>query len=730
MNKILKRFLVYIITFLFVSLNAFPIVGNAVTGDKDSNEILNIKKTAEYSYDNKNDELNNREYNITLEASMKKKIIKEQKPKDVILVLDTSGSMIGAPANNLISSAKSFTQKLLSSSSKNRVSVITFAGYCPTVTNIGFHRPKYIYNGYTYDKYYRGEIDYDGSKDKTEILINSRPNSRYYYSNIHDGYINYGTKNQRKLSVEVGYGWRYVRVVSGVPSDSKVLTGFTSDSNGICDRLDKVRFGGGTNAQSAMGNVSKELETVNRDDSREKYVIFFTDGMPNMLITKNTGNMGDYIKETVKTFKNIEGENSKVKFISLGFKSGTLERDDEYSRAFLRGIQNYNNEIDPSSKDGVIYIDKPGAIEGIYNKIYNKIIMNVQDAKIVDKVPDNFEIVQGSEYPKGASINGNTIMWSNQTIDTNKTKFTFKIKVKDNYFGNVTNGTDYMNQKGEVNTNTEATISYTNPQNNDYMVQRFEVPLVNVPNSYNLNLQNKTVLYGDRVKLSNLIKNINIKYGPQDGYTYTWTDDKGHKIVLDNQNKNELSGNNFDKDSKEYGIIMRDDTKYTLEVTNKNIPNFSIKSSGEVTVIKPKIQITKKVVDGNGNEINSDGLFSFNLSQEYKEKIPVSVYKQSWNLDIKKNSPFIIKDVVRGVYSFRERDYQGYKFKSLEINGEEIDLNNYKFTINTEDDKLVVNGKVIDSKNPIINIEVTDSVNDIEFSNSSTVKINDFNSLN
>ncbi|MGL4572502.1 MAG: collagen-binding domain-containing protein [Clostridium sp.] len=696
----------------------------------NSNDILNINKTADYTYKDSN-ELNNREYNIKLEASVKKNIIDDEKPKDIMLVLDTSGSMMdnnGVAAKNLVSSAKGFSKKILENS-KNKIATVAFSAISPYVTDMDYY---YYKNG---KRFYKGNINYYGKSDNTEVLIDPATYRRNYYGyEYYTGYINYGQNNQKQVVIEKSYDkynrW-VLRIVSGIPEDAEILNGFTNNLSDITNKLDKISFGGGTDTQASIGKIDQLLQTTKGDTDRDKYVIFFTDGMPNVVESGQILSMNQCVDETIKSFNKLADQNKDTKFVSLGFKSSTLQVDGNSDLAkkteeLLKAIGRDNSNIDPSCKNGVIYIDKPEDIGKVYDEIYNKISTNVKDAKIVDTVPDNFEIIAGSESPKGAVINGNTITWDNQFVGGDNVEYTFKVRAKDTFVGNSMNDSNYMNEKGQVPTNTQATIEYTNPIKSNKVVQEFPIPKVNVPNLCTLNLKNETVLYGDKIKLSELINNLVVKYGPKDGYKYTWTDDKGNKIDLNNQTKNDKSGNNFDANSKEYGITMKEDTNYTLEITNDNIPNFNLKSTGKVTVIKPEIQVTKKVVDEDGNSVNSDGLFSFNLSQKYSGDNHVEITKQEWNTDIKENSTFTMKNIVRGIYTFRERDNQGYNLKSMKVNGENVDINNVKFEVSLNNGKLTINNKVVNDKKPVINIEITNIKNNIDFQNSTNVITNNF----
>lgn len=707
-------------SYLFDWSNWPKVVENNVENKTNSGEF-NLKKTAEYYHKgDKTQQLNDREYTIKLNAAFKG--MTKPNPKDVVLVLDKSGSMLDNNAEeHLKEAAENFCEKLLNNQD-NKISIITFSQGYNVVQDV-----------YDFDSNWeKGEVNYYGNNSTVPIYIDKErlTNNEIKQYNLNDnynyywGYIYSKNDNPKRVLLRYHHG-RYV-MQSGMPSDSELLVDFTSNKKEIVNKINDISAGGGTDAESALDKVSTQLQKV-KDDKRGKYVIFFTDGLPNVAINSNSNNDNDIVDQTISTYKKIEEENNDTKFISLGFKSSTLNTSGnsylkKISEKFLSSIQNYNKEIDPDCTNGVIYIDTVDDINKVYNKIYEKIINTVNNVTIKDVVPDNFEIVKDS-ISDGGIIHGNTVIWNNQTITNTNQEYSFRIKAKDIYFGNVKNDTDYMNIEGKINTNEKATIEYVNPADDKNNIEEFPVPKVNVPNEYNLRLIDKTVLYGDKIKLKDLIKDLTIKYGPVNGYVYTWTDDKGNKIILNNQNINEKSGDGFGENDS---IVMKDDTNYTLEITNKNIPSFDLKSTGKINVIKPQIDIIKKVIDLNGNNINSNQLFSFSISQNYGGNIPVEVINQKWNADIYNNKDFIINNVTRGKYNFNERDSQEYNIKSIIVNGKSIPINKNTFEISTSDNYVTVNGEKIDSNIPVIKINVVNIYNPLKFFNSSNVIRNTF----
>ncbi|MDQ0150276.1 VWA domain-containing protein [Eubacterium multiforme] len=726
-KKIRNSFLILIgIIFLTAGINfkVFASNENEKNIRTSNNDLLEISKTAKAIHNERSDQLKDRSYNIDLNVKAKEEALKNQKPKDIILVLDQSGSMRHPnsgekkPIDSLKESVKNFSDGVLKNP-KNQISIITFSNNYKEINNVKKINEDGVLS--------IGEIDYKGKKHTIYItkLLSSSSN-RYSIYEEYSGYIFIG--NKKKISsiervIDYSYGSDKYYLTIGNDEDSNIIQDFTNNIKVINSKIDSIQEGGGTNTQSALNKVEEQLK-ASKNDGREKYVIVFTDGLPNMLVDfsmhdweymnskykkylKSIGitNISQYyIYKTIETYRNIENLNKDVHFISLGFKSRDSEafNGEKYGpENFLRSIQNYNNEIEPNC-NGLIYIKDPNDIQKIYDKISNEITSVTDNATITDIVPDGFEIVKGSEQPKGAIIENNKITWIKQSIGLNNTKYTFNIKAKDTNFGTenlisdkntVENPKVNISKDKDMMTNTEATVNYTYNLDNSKHTQTFNVPYVQVPNRGKLNLIDnpRTYYYGEKIKLKDLIKKLNIKYGPEDGYTYIWSDNHGHSITLNNEKKNAKVGNTFDKNSIDKdSITLTDDTTFTLEIKgeskydNDGKAILDLKDSVNIKVINPKVTIVKKV-DG---ESNSNNVFSFKVTGN----------NNTWNLDIKQNSTFTLNNLKKGTYTLSEINSQGYKLESIKINGKEVNLNNLSFSIDDENANIQI--EIVNKKLP------------------------------
>lgn len=681
-----------------INYNVFAASQNGKEVNTSNNDILEISKSAQAVNNNRSSQLNDRSYKISLNARASSAALKNTNPSDIILVLDKSASMYypaegysEIPIKCLKKSVKKFANEILKESPKSKISVITFSSGGPNCDAKGRVKSEIVPSG---DPAMEGDLMegyfiYKGNWEKISVR------------RCGNGYIGiiYDSKKYSGETFDVEWGGQnyYAEVDHGNADDAQVLTNFTSNLSTIKNDVNNIVAGGSTDTQSAFFKVKDQLNSI-KNDNRSKYVILFTDGLPNVLVGDYNEGSDDVIQETINTYKEIENNNKDVDFISLGFKS----RDSEgYARSekFLKSVQNYNNQIKPGC-NGLIYIENPDDIQGTYDEIANKVLNSAtNDAIITDTVPDGFEIVNGSEEPKGAIIKNNTITWSKQEIGKENMTYTFKIKAKDTNFGtenlisekNVTENPklDITNSK-DMNTNTNATISYTYNLDDSKHEQTFNVPHVSVPNDASLDLSsNKTYYYGDKIKLKDLIKYLNIKYGPEDGYTYIWSDNHGHSITLNNQKKNAKVGNTFDKNSKgDDSITLTEDTTFTLEIIKENkydkdgTSKLDLKDSVNIKVINPKVTIIKKV-DGEGD---SNNVFSFKVTGN----------NNTWNLDVNENKPFTLTNLTKGTYTLSEIEAQGYKLESIKVNGKEISLNKPTFSIS--DDNYNIQIEIVNKK--------------------------------
>lgn len=446
-------------------LEKFP---NAkVTLDEDVEKVNSEAIQAEYKSEpqiaqnakrcqgNKNLEINksakvneNGTYNITLEAKGEGSI-ENSKKADIVLVIDSSGSM-----NDKIDKVKSAAKNL----SKN------------------------ILNG--------------SNDDQVKISV-----ANFLYNNDRNQYYKPG-------------------------SSSTVQTNFTSNLNKINRAIYNINPGGGTNTQDGIWRAQNLLE--NSRDEANKYVVFFSDGLPwnsrdywgftgfdihvksaqREYYRYFTGygaptkvNIGGIAyeprPETIQVNNNPRYKDTK--FYSVGLFTNAHEEEKSQAVNFLKTIQNV---IDPSEYANKYYTQDLNSINGIFNDISNEIKENInasvaKESVIHDVVSKEFNIVDKSW--KITDLDGNEIQIPPENVVVSKNskgedeitfkigniiankkagngkltggvKVSFDISTKDPYFG------------GEkIPTNANAEIKYKDSINGSDKEQVFNKPVVDIP---------------------------------------------------------------------------------------------------------------------------------------------------------------------------------------------------------------------------------------------------------
>lgn len=404
------------------------------------NKNLEINKSAKSN--------NNGTYNITLEAKGEG-LIENSKKADIVLVIDSSGSM-NDKIDRVQDAAKNLSENILNGSNDDqvRISVADFS-----------------------------------------------------YNNNRNQYYKPG-------------------------ASSKVQTNFTSNLNKINKAIDKIDSGGGTNTQDGIWRAQNLLED-SRDEAN-KYVVFFSDGLPwnsrdywgftgfdihvksaqreyysyfTGYGSTNQVNIGGIAYEpTPETiYVNNNPRYKDTKFYSVGLFTNASESEKSQAVNFLKTIQNV---IDPSEYAGKYYTQDLNSINGIFNDISNEIKENInasvaKESVIHDVVSKEFNIVDKS--CKITDLDGNEIQIPPENIVVSKNskgedeitfkigniiankktgngkltggvKVIFDISTKDPYFGG-----------DKIPTNANAEIKYKDPINGSDKEQVFNKPVVNIP---------------------------------------------------------------------------------------------------------------------------------------------------------------------------------------------------------------------------------------------------------
>lgn len=403
------------------------------------NKNLEINKSAKSN--------NNGTYNITLEAKGEGSI-ENSKKADIVLVIDSSGSM-NDKINKVKSAAKNLSKNILRGSNDDQVKI--------SVANFYYNPDEYNVCG--------------GSSDVQTDFTSDLNTINQAIKNIPSGG---GTHTQDGI-------WRAQDMLSSNKSrkDAKKYVVFFSD--------------GLPSESYQWGYTGYDIHVKNAQ--REYYRYFTGYGSPTKV---NIGGIAyEPCPETIQVNNNPRYKDAK--FYSVGLFTNAHEEEKSQAVNFLKTIQNV---IDPSEYKDKYYTQDLNSIDGIFNDISNEIKENInasvaKESVIHDVVSKEFNIVDKSW--KITDLDGNEIQIPPENIVVSKNskgedeitfkigniiankkvgngkltggvKVSFDISTKDPYFG------------GEkIPTNANAEIKYKDPINGSNKEQVFNKPIVNIP---------------------------------------------------------------------------------------------------------------------------------------------------------------------------------------------------------------------------------------------------------
>lgn len=406
------------------------------------NKNLEINKSAKVN--------ENGTYNITLEAKGEGSI-QNSKKADIVLVIDSSGSM-NDKIDKVQDAAENLSQNILNGSNDDQVRI--------SVAN-------FLYNNN------RNQYDKPGASSKVQTDFTSNLNK--INKSIDKIYPGGGTNTQDGI-------WRAQDMLSSKKSrsDAKKYVVFFSD-------------GLPWNSRDYWGCTGWDIHV--KSAQREYYNYFTGYGAP----TKVTIGGIAYRPTPETIYVNNNPRYKDAKFYSVGLFTNADEREKSEAINFLKTIQNV---IDPSEYAGKYYTQDLNSINGIFNDISNEIKENInasvaKESVIHDVVSKEFNIVDKSW--KITDLDGNSIQIPPENVIVSKNlkgedeitfkigniiankkagngklsggvKVSFDISTKDPYFG------------GEkIPTNANAEIKYKDPINGSDKEQVFNKPVVDIP---------------------------------------------------------------------------------------------------------------------------------------------------------------------------------------------------------------------------------------------------------
>lgn len=397
-----------------------------VLGSAESNKTVAVKN------------YNTRTYQIDLTASSKAtQAVTTTTPYDIVMVLDTSGSM-----SDTFYKYTEYTGNLNSKESY----------YIKTDDKI-YQKIKYSDGGWWEDSYW-----YYKNTDETEVRVTQETNT--IYTRAKDS-----TTNNKNAALKAA-AKAFVENVNTKNPDSRIgIVTFASgstinnsigktmlrvgDSKATIDKwIDDLGADGATNTAAGFKSAkeifdnSSNWEGVRQDQNRKKLIVFLTDGVPTTYSDFNE----TVATSTVNTATTLKGASYNAEIYSLGIFDAAKYTGSLGNNANIKKVSKFMKDV-ASDDSKYMTADSVQSLYDIFNSITDNMPTSVT-ATITDVIDSRFELTTGEKdrlKGRGATVaekddGTTTVTWTNTTVksktgNTPGWHETIEIKAKDNFIG-------------------------------------------------------------------------------------------------------------------------------------------------------------------------------------------------------------------------------------------------------------------------------------------------------
>lgn len=398
-----------------------------VSGNVESNKTVSVE-----NYDD-------RTYKIDLTASSKvTQAVTTTTPYDIVMVLDTSGSMgetfykyteytgnLNSKGNYYIKTDDKIYQKI--KNSKNR-------WYYKDTKD----QTVYVTQGTTtiYTK------DSDTSSKKAAL----KEAAKAFVENVN-------TKNPDSRIGIVTFAGESTINKSG---DKTMLR--VGDSKATIDNwIDNLGAKGATNTAAGFKSAEEIFDNssnwadVHQNQNRKKLIVFLTDGVP----TTHSAFDENVATSTVTTATTLKGASYNAEIYSLGIFDAADYEGDLGDNATIKNVSKFMKDV-ASDDSKYMTADSVQSLYNIFDSIINNMPVSVT-ATITDVIDSRFELTTGEKERlegRGATVTTldgiTTVTWTNTTVNSKTGNTpgwheTIEIKAKDDFIGGnmiPTNGSD------------------------------------------------------------------------------------------------------------------------------------------------------------------------------------------------------------------------------------------------------------------------------------------------
>lgn len=397
-----------------------------VLGSAESNKTVAVKN------------YNTRTYQIDLTASSKAtQAVTTTTPYDIVMVLDTSGSM-----SDTFYKYTEYTGNLNSKESY----------YIKTDDKI-YQKIKYSDGEWWEDSYW-----YYKNTDETEVRVTQETNT--IYTRAKDS-----TTNNKNAALKAA-AKAFVENVNTKNPDSRIgIVTFASgstinnsigktmlrvgDSKATIDKwIDDLGADGATNTAAGFKSAkeifdnSSNWEGVRQDQNRKKLIVFLTDGVPTTYSDFNE----TVATSTVNTATTLKGASYNAEIYSLGIFDAAKYTGSLGNNANIKKVSKFMKDV-ASDDSKYMTADSVQSLYDIFNSITDNMPTSVT-ATITDVIDSRFELTTGEKdrlKGRGATVaekddGTTTVTWTNTTVksktgNTPGWHETIEIKAKDNFIG-------------------------------------------------------------------------------------------------------------------------------------------------------------------------------------------------------------------------------------------------------------------------------------------------------
>ncbi|RGJ22664.1 VWA domain-containing protein [Coprococcus comes] len=397
-----------------------------VLGSAESNKTVAVKN------------YKTRTYQIDLTASSKAtQAVTTTTPYDIVMVLDTSGSM-----SDTFYKYTEYTGNLNSKESY----------YIKTDDKI-YQKIKYSDGGWGEESYW-----YYKNTDETEVRVTQETNT--IYTRAKDS-----TTNNKNAALKAA-AKAFVENVNTKNPDSRIgIVTFASgstinnsigktmlrvgDSKATIDKwIDDLGANGATNTAAGFKSAknifdnSSNWEDVRQNQNRKKLIVFLTDGVP----TKSSDFNETVATSTVNTAITLKGASYNAEIYSLGIFDAANYTGSLGNKANIKKVSKFMKDV-ASDDSKYMTADSVQSLYDIFNSITDNMPVSIT-ATITDVIDSRFELTTGEKERlegRGATVSENddgttTVTWTNTTVksktgNTPGWHETIEIKAKDNFIG-------------------------------------------------------------------------------------------------------------------------------------------------------------------------------------------------------------------------------------------------------------------------------------------------------